>query len=139
MRIALTQKVKVNSMAAGERLFVDLLPEGWSGVPPGLPQEVVEELAERAQRGRAQLKRQRQQKRSNSTSCRRCGCASPRQPTFTRYVFDLPDGVNVVPEQRRRPLHAELRASEPISSGILPKFAVGAAVELSSDRGQQLK
>ena len=26
----------VNSMAAGERLFVDLLPESWNGLPPRL-------------------------------------------------------------------------------------------------------
>src|SRR5205823_10824057 len=47
VRLALNRKVTVNSMAAGEKLFVDLLPEGWTGLPPGLPQEVVEELARR--------------------------------------------------------------------------------------------
>src|SRR5438552_9819834 len=29
VRLALNRKVTVNSMAAGEKLFVDLLPEGW--------------------------------------------------------------------------------------------------------------
>src|SRR3954464_15402422 len=48
LRFALTQKVKVSSMVAGDRLFVDLLPESWTGEPPGLPREVVEELAKRA-------------------------------------------------------------------------------------------
>ena len=47
-RIALARKVTVNSMAAGERLFIDLLPENWTGVAPGLPQSVIEELASRA-------------------------------------------------------------------------------------------
>ncbi len=46
LRFALAQKVKVSSMAAGDRLFVDLLPESWTGEPPGLPREVVEELAQ---------------------------------------------------------------------------------------------
>ena len=36
VRLALGRKVTVNTMAAGEKLFVDLLPEGWSGLPPGL-------------------------------------------------------------------------------------------------------
>ena len=36
VRLALNRKVTVNTMAAGEKLFVDLLPEGWSGLPPGL-------------------------------------------------------------------------------------------------------
>ena len=34
VRIALARKVTVNSMAAGERLFVDLLPESWTGCRP---------------------------------------------------------------------------------------------------------
>src|SRR3954469_19826317 len=48
LRFALTQKIKVSSMVAGNQLFVDLLPESWTGEPPGLPREVVEELAKRA-------------------------------------------------------------------------------------------
>jgi hypothetical protein len=41
IRLALTQKVRVNVMTAGERVFIDLLPESWSGLPPPLPPEVV--------------------------------------------------------------------------------------------------
>ena len=48
IRIALARKVTMNSMAAGERLFVDLLPDTWVGLPPGLPRDVIEELARRA-------------------------------------------------------------------------------------------
>ena len=48
IRIALARKVTMNSMAAGERLFVDLLPDTWTGLPPGLPRDVIEELARRA-------------------------------------------------------------------------------------------
>jgi hypothetical protein len=50
IRIALARKVTVNSMAAAERLFVDLLPEPWTGLPPGLPREVIDDLAKRARR-----------------------------------------------------------------------------------------
>ena len=48
VRFALQQKLKVSTMTAGERLFVDLMPESWTGEPPGLPREVVEDLARRA-------------------------------------------------------------------------------------------
>src|ERR1700730_7369200 len=47
VRMARNRKVTVNTMAAGEKLFVDLLPEEWVGLAPGLPQEVVEELSRR--------------------------------------------------------------------------------------------
>ena len=46
--MALAKDVKVNAISAGEKLFVDLLPQPWSGPPPGLPQEVIEDLARRA-------------------------------------------------------------------------------------------
>ena len=48
IRMAMTQKVSVNVMTAGERVFIDLLPEKWTGLPPALPAEVVKELSERA-------------------------------------------------------------------------------------------
>ena len=89
VRIALNRKVTVNTMAAGEKLFVDLLPESWTGLPPGLPQEVVEDLARRAreaekkaraqQRARAQRqhpagararRRRSRPSRATSSSCR---------------------------------------------------------------------
>ena len=76
VRLALNRKVTVNTMAAGEKLFVDLLPEGWSGLPPGLPQEVVEDLARRARE--AEKKARAQQRVSRQRSCRRCACGSAR-------------------------------------------------------------
>jgi hypothetical protein len=47
IRLALARKIKINSMAVGTKLFVDLLPETWTAAPPSLPQDVVEELARR--------------------------------------------------------------------------------------------
>ncbi|WP_238194054.1 hypothetical protein, partial [Methylobacterium frigidaeris] len=45
LRVALQRPYQTNVQLAGERVFVDLLPEGWSGLPPPLPPEVVAELA----------------------------------------------------------------------------------------------
>src|SRR5579884_595873 len=39
VRLALKRPVTINAMPAGEKYFVDLLPEGWKGLPPGLPQD----------------------------------------------------------------------------------------------------
>src|SRR5712672_3097214 len=41
IRLSTARKVTINTMTAGERVFVDLLPDGWSGQLPGLPPEVV--------------------------------------------------------------------------------------------------
>ncbi len=48
LRLTLARKLRVNTMAAGEKLFVDLLPESWIGLPPGLPKEVIADLARKA-------------------------------------------------------------------------------------------
>src|SRR5664279_1888944 len=59
IRIALAHKVKLNSIPAAERLYVDLLPETWSGMLPSLPREVIDELAQRALEAERQLRLQR--------------------------------------------------------------------------------
>ncbi|HET9904758.1 MAG TPA: tetratricopeptide repeat protein [Xanthobacteraceae bacterium] len=86
VRFALTRKVTINTMAAGERLFVDLLPEGWSGLPPGLPRAVIEDLARRA-RAADKLLRQRSIPTEAAGPPIHVRVAS--LPTFTRFTFDV--------------------------------------------------
>ncbi|MDB5601014.1 MAG: hypothetical protein JWN71_3058 [Xanthobacteraceae bacterium] len=99
IRLALAQKVTVNTIAAGERLFVDLLPESWAGLPPGLPAEVVEELARRAREAERKNRQQELLARQRKQVPIRVRVAS--QPTFTRYVFELP-GLTGVSADRNK-------------------------------------
>ncbi|MFO1185898.1 MAG: hypothetical protein U1E56_14105 [Bauldia sp.] len=48
LRLGLARGVRSNTLVAGERLFIDLLPAKWSGPPPGIPDDVAAELARRA-------------------------------------------------------------------------------------------
>src|ERR1700685_1948115 len=48
IRVALAQQLKLKATSAAEKYFVELLPTSWSGQPPGLPPEVVADLARRA-------------------------------------------------------------------------------------------
>jgi hypothetical protein len=48
VRFGLRSTVSVHSMEAGEKLFIDMLPAGWQGLPPALPPSVVAELTQRA-------------------------------------------------------------------------------------------
>src|SRR6185295_1544050 len=93
VRIALARKVTMNSMAVAERLFVDLLPETWSGAPPGLPREVIEELARRAREAERKVRQQRTLVRQHKLPPVRVRVA--QQPTFTRYTFELPEAIGV--------------------------------------------
>ena len=93
IRLALSRKVTVNTMAAGERLFVDLLPEGWTGAPPPLPADVVRQLAERARNAERALRQRQLMAESQKKPPIRVRTAV--QPTFARFTFELPDGSGV--------------------------------------------
>ena len=97
IRIALLRKVKLNTIAAAERLYVDLLPEAWKGPMPGLPQEVIDELVRRARTAESQLHQQRAADKQKKPPVVRVKVAT--QPTFVRYVFTMPGTVNVIPER----------------------------------------
>ncbi len=95
-RIALSRKAIVNSMAAGERLYIDLLPDTWKGLAPGLPKEVIEELSRRARLAERSIRTQRDlAKRDDMTARVRVAT----QPTFTRYVFELPEVIPVTADR----------------------------------------
>ncbi|SDU24225.1 hypothetical protein [Stappia sp. ES.058] len=87
IRFALMSDFKVNTMEAGEKLFIDLLPATWRGMPPGLPDEVVRELARRAEDA---IRRARalEQARLKGQVEPRVDLRIGRHPTFTRLAFD---------------------------------------------------
>ena len=97
IRLALTHKVKVNTIVAAERLYVDLLPETWEGPMPGLPQEVIDGLVRRAREAERQLHKQQAEEKNKKPPLVRVKVAN--QPTFVRYIFAMPGTVNVVPER----------------------------------------
>jgi hypothetical protein len=93
IRLSLARRVTVNTMSAGERIFVDLLPDNWAGPPPSLPQDVIRELADRARAAERALRLQR----AIAEATRRppIRVRASVQPTFVRFVFEMPDGVSV--------------------------------------------
>src|SRR3982074_2930144 len=93
IRLSLAGKATTNTMTAGERIFVDLLPDSWSGQPPALPLEVVRELAERARAAERALRQQRATAEANKRPPIRVRASV--QPTFIRFVFEMPDGLGV--------------------------------------------
>ena len=93
IRLSLARRVTVNAMTAGERIFVNLLPDNWSGLPPSLPQEVIRELSERARIAERALRQQRAAEAALKRAPVRVRASV--QPTFVRFVFELPDGASV--------------------------------------------
>src|SRR6266481_255900 len=82
IRLSLNRRVTINTMTAGERVFVDMMPDTWSGQPPSLPLEVVRELAERARVAERALRQQRAAMEAKKRPPIRVRASV--QPTFTR-------------------------------------------------------
>jgi len=97
IRMALARKVTVNSVNTGDKFFVDLLPDTWSGDPPGLPPEVIADLARRAREANRLERLAQQSGLEKKPDPVRVRVAS--QPTFTRYVFDIPEQTTVVADR----------------------------------------
>ena len=93
IRLSLSRRATVNTMTAGERIFVDFLPDSWTGPPPALPAAVVRELAERARVAERALRAQMAVNAAKKRPPVRVRASV--QPTFVRFVFEMPDGVNV--------------------------------------------
>ena len=86
IRIALKPNVRINTMEAGERLYIDLLPTSWTGLPPSLPPEVVRELAKRAEEA-LRLARSLEQAKKGSQVRPKLDLRIGDHPTFTRAAF----------------------------------------------------
>jgi tetratricopeptide (TPR) repeat protein len=93
IRLSLSRRVTINTMTAGERVFIDLLPDTWKGPPPSLPSEVIRELSERARNAERALRQQRAIAEAKKRPPIRVRASV--QPTFVRFVFEMPDGVGV--------------------------------------------
>ncbi len=93
IRFALTKPYTVNVLEAGEKVFVDLIPENWSGMLPGLPAKVVEDLSKRVRTAEA-VARTVQRAREQS-EVREIEVRASVLPTLSRLVFDIPGFVNV--------------------------------------------
>ncbi len=136
IRFGLRAELRVNTIEAGEQLYIDLLPGNWVGLPPSLPQDVVTRLAERAQEA-AELAEQRRMaqlaREQNATAELKVGV----NPTFVRLEFhwnvDTPADFSFEDEI------AQLRFAWPVAIDLfplnasLPPEVERASTEVSAD------
>ena len=87
IRFALTSVFKINLTAVGTKLFLDLLPNNWVGMPPSLPKDVLDELSraaeEAANLAEEEAKQLEESRRKNKLKIR-----VALHPTFSRLLFD---------------------------------------------------
>jgi tetratricopeptide (TPR) repeat protein len=135
IRIALAQKATVNSIHAAEKLFVDVLPESWSGAPPSLPADVIADLAKRAREAERLERQQQQFAKQRKRAPVRVHVAI--QPTFTRYVFEVPDQVAVSADHGKERLTLTFDAPVPFdladARAALPALVNEVNTEIDGD------
>jgi tetratricopeptide (TPR) repeat protein len=88
LRMALTRPLRPHQMEAGEKLFIDLLPETWRQPPPGLPQDVIDDLSRRAREAEEAARRLLRMKAAEEV--REVTFRVGTTPTFTRVMFQMP-------------------------------------------------
>ncbi len=87
IRFALSRDLRLNTIEAGDRLFIDILPEPWVGLLPGLPQKIIDEISARNRKEdeeKRKLARREAFKNSKNILKIRVG----EYPTFSRLMFD---------------------------------------------------
>jgi hypothetical protein len=130
IRLALSRKVTVNVMEAGEKLFVDLLPQEWVGLPPGLPTEVVDDLAKRAREAERQAMMKRNGPRKEfATIQMRYAMA----PSFARFSFELVEPVKAVSERDGQELRIHFDAPVKVDFGEVLARLPASVLSLSAD------
>lgn len=100
MRFALARPYKANLIEAGDKAFIDLMPESWTGLLPGPPPEVVADLAERLRLAEA---RNRAAAPAPAAPVAPLSLRGAVLPTLDRLIFTAP------PETRLRHELAEGR------------------------------
>ncbi len=86
IRFGLARSFKANLIEAGDKAFIDLLPQNWAGLPPGPPAEVLTELTRRLHLAEAQAR----EAARKPAPPRPLTLRSVRLPTLERLVFGAP-------------------------------------------------
>ena len=111
VRFGLRTAVKIHSMEAGERLFIDLMPTNWQGLPPSLPPEVITQLTERAKTAAVMAEQERKAKEAKALNPQ-VALHVGRNPTFIRVEFDW--SVDTVAEFHQDGASASLKFDWPV-------------------------
>jgi tetratricopeptide (TPR) repeat protein len=94
LRLALARPYRANLLEAGDKAFIDLLPENWTGQLPGLPPEILAELTQRLRLAEA---RAREIARAPAPAPKPLGFRTARLPTLDRLMFSAPPEAMLTP------------------------------------------
>lgn len=136
VRFALATRQKINSIEAGEELFIDMLPVDWEGPAPGLPADVLAELNRRARLAEEAARRDAQLKEAQDRN-RRVNVRVGQYETFSRVMFDWPSPTKArLTRDGNRVQVSFDKIAKPMMGRLLsdpPRLIEGASSEVTGD------
>jgi hypothetical protein len=130
VRLALGRKVTVNMMEAAEKVFIDFLPDDWAGLPPAIPQEIVDDLAKRAREAERNVQMNRNAPRKTWAPVK---LRFATAPTFARFAFEMAEPITTSTTREGQELRIGFDAPVKIDFGEakakLPSTVVGLEAE----------
>lgn len=133
MRLALTRPFRTNLIEAGERAFIDILPENWTGVLPGPPPEVIAEISERLRVAEA---RAREAARLAQEQRKTLGVRGATLPTLERLVFEAPPETTLTPELADGVLSLSFNEPMTVDPGAIRSALPSGVALVSHDAGK---
>ncbi|MBD3849616.1 hypothetical protein IED13_28325, partial [Bosea sp. SSUT16] len=135
MRFALTQPYKANLIEAGDKAFIDLLPQNWTGLLPGPPPEVIAELTQRLRLAEA---RAREASRQPPAPAAMLSMRSASLPTLERLIFKAPAGTAMASDlsdgKLKLTFDRAMNADEAALRTALPEGIALAALDAGKER-----
>ena len=134
LRFGLNDRFKVDLKPAGERVYLDILPPRWQGLPPALPAEVVQDLVRRARQAEDQLRRlaRETEKNTNRELDLRVGTA----PQFKRAIFQMPRTAGVTYDNKDGQLSLLFDANFTIAPEVVRAKLAGLVRDVEVEPGE---
>lgn len=134
LRFGLNDRYKVDLKPAGERVYLDILPQKWQGLPPALPAEVVQDLVRRARQAEDQLRKiaRETEKQTNRELSLRVGTA----PAFKRAIFQMPRTAGVTYENKDGQISLVFDANFTITPELVRARLAGLVQDVDVEPGE---
>lgn len=135
LRFGLSDRYRFDMKPAGERLYLDLMPAKWQGLPPALPPEVVQELVRRARSAEDQLRKLARE--NEKVAQRDLDLRIGTTPRFKRAIFMMPRTAPVTFEQKNDEMRLIFDANFQIASEIVRARLAGLVRDIDVEQGEE--
>lgn len=134
LRLGLSDRYRIDLKPAGERVYLDILPQKWQGLPPSLPAEVVQDLVRRAREAEDKLRRLARE--SEKITHRELELRVGSAPQFKRAIFQMPRTAAVAYDNKDGQITIRFDANFTITSEMVRARLAGLIMKADVEEGE---